>query len=523
MRRLGPACVAILLVGVCACDDEGLYSAPREHLDEATSAVTSNTTGHTTSTHGSGNGSGSTGTTSTTSTTGSGSTSSTTTTSTTTTTGTSTTGSNCTQSAAAPTLSCSRSDGLTTWLALGSDVHLGCTLTSATESPSSWSGQDALGLFNVDVRSAPDVVSVGLSDAQVPNNFSDAQLQVTITANFCDEAPAQTVVTLPVLGNSIVADHYQGIVKVFSSAGTDKGLFAATAFTGRPNMIANLHNGDVLIGGWNDTLATGFIVEVDRNGQLVHTFDATDSSSNTLYPGCSSGSGCEVAPFDAAEGPDGKIWVTINSGVDSTGYLRRFLPSGAYYDTVAEPPSAPISTWLPMGVVQGPGGEMIVATGYGHSPPYLAVYPSGSTAGNFVPIDMKTCDQSGTCTEQSFNEMGLAGLYWDGQDTLYIANSWDDDEDSDLGAFDASTFAFLRGTRHPAGISDLTYNLVGFRSLTGDGDWLLASAWNECGWAVDRQNLYPVPQQTGVSSQGCAVGDQSDIYDPRGIAHFSAP
>ncbi|MBS2027675.1 MAG: hypothetical protein JST54_07225 [Deltaproteobacteria bacterium] len=521
MSRLGPASLAVLVVGLCACNDEGLWSAPRDHVDEGTTAVTGSMG---TTTHGSGNGTGnSSGTSSTTSsnTTGSGSTGTSSTTSTST--SGSTTGANCTHAGAAPTLSCSRSDGLTTWLPLGSDVHLGCTLTGNTETPSSFSGQDALGYFTVDGRSAPDVVTVGLSDAQVPNTFADTQVSITITANLCDEQNAQAVVTLPVLGNSVIADHYRGLVEVYSSAATDKGLFAGAAFSGRPNMVANLPNGDILIGGWNDTVGTGFIVEVDRNGQLVHTFDATDASSNTLYPGCSSGGGCEMMPWGATQAPDGKIWVSVNESAFSAGHLYRFTSNGAYYDEVPAPTNQSSVTWVPMGSTLGPGGEIIVANGYQHAPPYIAVFPAGSTVGNYVPLDMKTCVSGQGCSDPSFNEMALADVWWDGQNTLYVANTNDDDNDSDLGAFDASTFNFLRGTVHPSNaVNDRTNNSYGFRALTGFGDNILLSVWSGCGWTIDPQTLYPLGPGPGINQNGCAVGDQSVIYDPRGIAHFGA-
>jgi hypothetical protein len=502
-----------LAFALAGCTPDGLATDPRATLDPGSSGSTGFTTGHTGGSLSSATVGGSSGG----PTTGSGSTGGSSAGST----GSSSSGGsgsggttgNCPQTGPAPTLQCQRSDGSTRWLMTKESVHLDCTLTGAEETPT-WSGSVAPGFFSVDVRNAPAVITVGLGEATLPTTFGDTQVQVTLTATFCQAAPAQTTVSLPVVGNNLITDHYGGRVELFSSGGTDLGHFAGAVFNGSvaPSLIASLSNGHLLIGG------QGLLAEVDRTGALVRTFDAVDGAGNDLYPGCPSGSGCTVDPVSAAEASDGKLWVSVNQGQSRNGFLYRFLPSGAYFDTVPAPAAAAGTTyWLPYGVARRSDGAMLVATGDVHDPPHLAVYPAGSTAGSYVAIDMKECDTSG-CSEPTFAEQGLAGLWIDPDDTVFLGNLWADGIASGFGAFDGASLSFLRGTQHPAS-NDSVANSYGNRALTRSGDMLLAATWTGCVWALDPQTLYPLPQGPGVGSFGCVVSTSVAI-DPRGVAHL---
>jgi len=408
-----------------------------------------------------------------------------------------------------PAIHCARQGGELGWLVVGETPVITCTVDPGS-APSSWTAAVNPGFFTADARSAPDAVYVNLVASGVPIDFGDTDVAVTVTAHFCAGAATTDVVHLNVVGNTLAADHWEGNVKVYSSGGTSLGLLGGAVVSGSPNMLATLANGDVLVGSSTQ------LVELSRGGALVKTFDVADHASAPLFPGC--GDGCITEPWAAAEAADGNIWVTANSGRDSNGFIYRFSPAGRYLDTVPRPTGANPTYWLPMGIARRGDGAMLVSTGAEQSPAYLALYPSGGVSGTYMQAQVQDCTASG-CTTPTFNDMGLSGIWIDPDGTLYATNIWEDDEDGDLAAFDATTLAFHRASVHPTSGLDPTYNKW-FRGLTRAGDRLLVAVWNSCVWAVDPQTLMPLPEGRGVSANGCIAG--TGVIDLRSVAHLGA-
>jgi len=418
--------------------------------------------------------------------------------------------------AAGPAITCQRADDSDRWLAVGEQVELHCTVDSGA-APIGFSGATDPALFTVDGRSGPDSIFVGLASTRLPLDFGDTQVKVTVTAHFCHAAPSATVVTLPVVGNLVAADHFGGTVQVFSSGGTALGALASAFITGPPTSLTSLTNGDLLIGTESQ------LIEVTRAGAKVRDFDLTDHNGASLYP--ANGQGSPIAPWAAAEALDGKIWVAANADSSGDGFLYRYLPSGAYYDAVPEPTNAQPAYWLPMGVARRADGAMLVTSGSTHSHPYVATYPAGSTVGAYGMVDVLTCTQGAGCVEPSFNDMGLSGLALDpGDGTVYASTIWEQEGTSDLVAFDPDTFAFKSATPHPTNSTDdLSAGGYGYRGVARAGDWLVVPVWTGCIKVFDVQTLYPIAGPgagAGPDARGCLV--PGSTTDWRAVAHLGA-
>lgn len=491
--RHSPGLAAALLLAFSGCDGIGLWSAPREHLEAAGSSSGSGSGASSTSgSGGTSSGSGTTGVTSGTTTSGT------------------TTGSCGGQTA--PAIHCARADGASSWFVIGEAPELVCSVDPGP-APTSWSGVTDPAYFTVDARNAPAHLYVGLPATNVPLGFGDTQVAVTVTATFCPGVTSSDVVHLPVVGNNLAADHWDGNIKAYASGGQSLGLFGAAVSLGKPNLVAALDNGDVLVG------SSTRIVELDRSGVLVRDFDLTDHTGTPLMPDC--GSGCTTEPWGAANDASGNVWLSVNHGRDSNGALYLFDSSGTYASTLPAPGGATPTYWLPTGIARRPDGAMLVTSGDEHDPAYLGIYPAGSTSGSYGSISIPNCTAypdggSYQCAPNSTAEAGLSGAWVDPDGTLFVSNLWMFDNDGDLAAYDANSLQFKRASPHTPNTD--VFSNQWFRGLTRAGDWLLVAVWNGCVWAVDPQTLLPLPEGRGVNANHCIAAD--GLIDLRSVAHL---
>jgi len=396
----------------------------------------------------------------------------------------------------------------------GVSIEVDCTSTPAAGTLT-WSAkaEPAVGYFSNQLA-ASGKLWVTFRPADLPKDFADTDVVVTITAAKSGSAPRDAALTIPVIGNLLVGDNTNGGIAAFRSDGTTRSEFVGPARVARTTLVYRLRDGSILAGAVTGR-GTPTLQTFDAHGTLLHAFDDADHAGAVLFEN-------DSYPWGAAQEPDGTIWVSKKANTDyRDSAVYRFTSAGTYQDTLVPPSDLTTlqAHWVPMGMALLSDGTMAIGNGSGSfTRPYVALYPpSGSP--HHVRLGFLVCDTGPDGNPVCRDNLQSGGrvmnlMAWNGE----IIAALDYSSGATLAAYSDPDLGFLRSTQHKDGSSEYGFWNHIFGWMTHVGSILVVSKPNYgCPIAVDPQTLY-IPATWRDQTSGCFVPAGSSVM--RGLAHL---